>query len=117
MSIISKVAKFADKVSGSWTTKKVINSQMGDYGKMLDLQIDKQNKNIKVSVLLKGEDSPISINVDKYEIEKTADSAEIKVINASSSKPWIDAGIRNFLVGKQFAIPAKAIDFIDDFLE
>lgn len=117
MSIISKIAKFADKVSESWTTKTYINSQIIDYGKVLDLVIDSKNKSITISALLKGEENPISINVEKYEVKKDADSAEIKIINAGSNKEWLDAGIRNFINGKSFDVPKDAIDFVDDFLE
>ncbi len=117
MSILSKFAYIADKVTGSWTTRQYINKKIKEYGDVLNLQINAKNKSIKASVLLKGEKVPISINVNKYKLENNANSATIKILDANSNKAWVNAIIKNFVYGKEFPMPAKAMDFIDDFLD
>ena len=46
--------------------KKYINNEYKDYGKMLNLKIDSENKSIALDVLLKGEKEKISIKFENY---------------------------------------------------
>lgn len=116
MSVLSRLAKGLDHLTGSASTKVAINQLIGEYGKMIELRIDNKNKTVIASVLLKGESSPIEVRIDKYEIIKNDSSASVLVKDASSDKAWLNAVLKNFVIGKSFDVPADKIDFIDDFL-
>ena len=116
MSIFSKVAKGLDRLTGSASTTFAINLLIGEYGKMIELRIDNKNQKVIASVVLKGESSPIEVRIDKYEIIKKDSSASVLVKDASSDKAWVDAVLKNFVIGKSFDVPADKIDFLDNFL-
>ena len=116
MSIRSKVAKLLDHLTDSATTTAVINQYIGEYGKVIDLTIDNTNKKATVSVLLKGESSPIAVRVDEYEILRNDSSTSVRIKHASCDRPWLDAVLQRFVVGKSWDVPADKLDLLDDFL-
>ncbi len=120
MSILSKLAKFASVVDHFITdgvfTRKLINARIKEYGEMIEFKIDNKGRKISAEVLLKGEASPIKINVDEYELIKDEGSSKIIIKDAGSGREWIDAALRNFVVGKSFKLPEKSIDYINEFL-
>ncbi len=82
----------------------------------MELKLDSKAKTAKVKVLLKGESEPIEITVDKYKTGKKNGTSYLHVIEASSDRLWIDAALRNFVIGKDFNVPDKAADYMEDFL-
>ena len=123
MSIKSKIIKTLHTITSSVSTKFTINKEIGEFGKMLDLKFDKINKSIKFVIDLKGEDKPLEVNIEKYKIVSNAiddtknTSSEIEIISASTGKEWINAIIKNFVIGKSFPIPNKYVNLIEDFLD
>ena len=120
MSFLSKLAKFASGIdnfiNGGSLTRKVINSRIKEYGEMLELKLDNKAKTARVKVLLKGESEPVEIVVNKYELSKGNGKSSLRILKASSDRLWLDAALRNFVVGKDFNIPEKASDYMEDFL-
>ena len=45
-----------------------INLKIKEYGEMLKLNLDSQNKTIEFEVMLKGEKEPLKVFVNNYEI-------------------------------------------------
>jgi|SaaInlStandDraft_3_1057020.scaffolds.fasta_scaffold132514_1 hypothetical protein len=115
MSLKSITAKFLDVVTGSGSTRYVINQKIGEYGKIVDLNIDKVQKKIDVVVQLKGEIMSIDIAIEKYSIEG-GQSPKIFINKAHSNKPWVNAILRNHIVGKRFDLPGEHSDILDEFL-
>ena len=74
---------------------------------MLELSIDNKNKKIHTVVELKGEERPITIDV-QYElsIQKSSDEVLIKANSISISKEWLDL-IAQEVIGKEFSIQGK----------
>jgi hypothetical protein len=120
MSFISKIAKFAagvdNFITGGVLTRKAINSQIKEYGEMIEFKLDNKAKKISLKILLNGEESPIDIDVDEYVLQKNGEVSEVTVKSVSSDRKWIDAALQNFVVGKSFKLPGKVADFADDFL-
>lgn len=116
MNISNKIVKGLDRLTGSASTKFILNRLIGEYGKMIELTLDTKNKKIIASALLKGENVPIKVIIDKYEIIKKNSASSIVVKEASSDKAWLNAILKSFIVGKSWDIPTDRVDFIDDFL-
>jgi hypothetical protein len=116
MSIFSKIIKIANSVdtfiTGGAITRSLINSQIKEYGEVIDLKIDNQAKTISLSVLLKGENLPINVKIDEYEL----DNAEITIKSANAERAWLNAALQNFVVGKSFKVPKNIKDYVNDFL-
>ena len=116
MSLLSKIAKCVTGVdnfiTGGAITRSVINSQIKEYGEVIDLKIDNQAKNISLSVLLKGESSPIKVEVEEYELT----NSQITIKSANAERDWINAALQKVVVGKSFKVPKKVEDYVNDFL-
>ncbi|GEM_PF-693441 len=114
---IIKMAKAADELTGSASTKFLINQMMGEYGKIINLNIDHKNKNITASILLKGENKPVNIKINKYKIIKEGATAKIILENTKCDRAWINALLKNFVTGKPIEIPVDKIKSVDNFLD
>ena len=111
---ITKVAKFTDKVTGSKSTKLVINLTIKDYGDMIEFKLDHNKKNLYAKILLKGEDTPIELNIERYQID--IDLGYIKILSANTSKEWLDAILNNFIINKPINVPKDKLLLIEQFL-
>jgi hypothetical protein len=81
--------------------------EMADYGEVLDFKIDSKRRTAELHVLLKGERERLTVNIEGYEIisESGVDYAVVK--GARASREWVNAVMRNFLIGKKHKIPAQ----------
>lgn len=85
---------------------------------MLTLNIDPKEKKLDFSILLNGETMPLVVTVNRYELDSFGPNGvtmfEIK--ECSTNRPWLNAVIKNFLIGKSFEVPEKAADLLKNFL-
>lgn len=95
--IFNGFKELKDKGS-SYLFKKYASSQIKDFGEMLNIQIDSQNKNISLDVLLKGEIESINVKIEKYEVVRKDDTAYIKFKDIKASREWIEVLIRNVAI-------------------
>ncbi len=116
MSIKSKLYKISYQIIPKFVLKSGINMYIREYGKMLEYSLDNKNKQIFIKVLLAGENEPIEVSINNYKIRKTDDTTFFISNDASSNKEWINALLRNLLVGKEFSIPPDEVELIDEFL-
>ena len=74
---------------------------------MLELSIDNKNRKIHAVVELKGEERPISIDV-QYElnIQKNTDEVLVKANSITISKEWLHL-IAQEVIGREFSIKGK----------
>jgi len=81
--------------------------EMADYGEVLDFKIDSQRRTAELHVLLKGERERLTVNIEGYEFVSEAGVDYVIVKNAKASREWVNAVLRNFLIGKKHKIPAQ----------
>ena len=67
---------------------------------MLDLKINSQDKSIEVELLLKGEQNPMKVIIQKYELVDGPETDFIIVHKATASREWMGVLLENFLIGK-----------------
>jgi len=87
--------------------KIAINSQIKEYGKMLKLNLNSQEKSIEMEVMLDGEHEPLSVYVRNYELTEERGRHLLKVHGVSTSRAWINTVASSYLEGKAFEIPAE----------
>ena len=75
---------------------------------MTELSIDTKTKRIRVRLELLGEKEPIEVEVLRYSLTEKGETTYITIEEATSSREWLTAALREFLVGRDLAIPAKA---------
>ena len=94
-------------VTTSKTAKVAANIYMKnkEYGKMLKLNLDSNNKSIELEVMLNGEKEALSVQVDRYELVEDGGKHLLKVYGVQTSRAWLNVLASSYLEGKSFEIP------------
>ena len=99
-------SKIKDKTL-SVTAKIAINTQIKEYGKMLKLNLNSEEKSIELEVMLDGEKEPLTVKVDNYALEEEQGKYFLKIYGVETSRAWINTIASSYLEGKSFKIPAE----------
>ena len=75
---------------------------------MTEFLIDTKNKRVRARVDLLGENQPIEVEILRYSLKEKGETTYITVEEATSSREWLTAALREFVVGQELPIPAKA---------
>jgi hypothetical protein len=84
------------------------NNRLHGIGEMTELSIDTKKRTLRVRLDLLGEPEPIEIHVHEYRLKRAGEVTMVKVIEATASRPWLAEVLRQFVVGRSFAIPPQA---------
>jgi hypothetical protein len=87
--------------------KAHFNKLIERYGTLVDLQLNTVDRSLSLTLLLKGEGSPIEIRVHEYTL-LTTDGKSVLVIDGTkvdTSREWLTALIRDRVVEKRLVIP------------
>lgn len=72
---------------------------------MTTLQIDSKQKTIHMELELKGETSPIVVDVENYELLHKKDETFLSLNKVSTSREWMTVLLRELLPNQQFKVP------------
>ena len=75
---------------------------------MTDLSIDTKNKRVCVRLELLGEKEPIDVEILRYSLKEEGETTCITIEEVTSSREWLTVALREFVVGQDLALPAKA---------
>jgi hypothetical protein len=92
----------------AFTARVAINTKLRLIGKMTELSIDTKKKRVRVRLELLGEKEPIDVEILRYSLKARGDTTHIIIEEATSSREWLTVALREFVVGQDLAIPAKA---------
>ncbi len=85
--------------------RALVNAKIGEYGEMVKLTVDSKRKRIEAEVMLEGEQAPIDVTVQRYELFEKAGKYFLSVEGVRTSRAWIDTLAASFLEGRTFEIP------------
>jgi HSP20 family molecular chaperone IbpA len=77
-------------------------------GEMTELSIDTKKKRVRVRLELVGEKEPIDVEIIRYSLNVKGESTRITIEEATSSRHWLTVALREFVVGQDLVVPAKA---------
>ena len=92
----------------AFTTRVAINTKLRSIGQMTELSIDTKKKLIRVRLELLGENEPIDVEILRYSLKEKGETTCITIEEVASSREWLTVALREFVVGQDLAIPAKA---------
>jgi hypothetical protein len=96
------------KDSGASTAiRSWLAREMADYGEVLDFKINSRERSAELHVLLKGESHPLTVSIRGYEISSANGEDFVRVTDAHASREWVNAVLRNFVIGKRHPIPPQ----------
>jgi hypothetical protein len=75
---------------------------------MTELSIDSKTKRVRVRLELLGEKEPIDVEILRYSLKEKGETSYIIIEEVTSSREWLTVALREFIVGQDLAIPAKA---------
>ena len=84
------------------------NAKLRSIGEMTELSIDTKTKRVRVRLELLGEKEPIEVEILRYTLKEKGETTHITIEEATSSREWLTVALREFVVGQELAIPAKA---------
>jgi hypothetical protein len=97
--------------------KHELNTQLARYGEVLDVRLNTRERSVQLSIKLKGEPEPITINIGKYALIKedaqlwvTVDSQSIE-----ASREWLTLLLQDQAGRQRLPIPQKyawAVEFL-----
>ena len=97
--------------------KQELNTQLARYGEVLDVKLNTRERSVQLSIKLKGEPDPVTINIGKYALIKedgqlwlTVDSQSIE-----ASREWLTLLLQDQAGRQRLPIPQKyawAVEFL-----
>ena len=85
--------------------KTFINRQIEGMGRLTRLDIDSSKRAIQAELDLRGEPAPIVVNVGAYDLTAAGGISYIILREVSSSKEWVTALLKRYLVGRNLQVP------------
>lgn len=85
--------------------KAYLNRKIGNFGSVTRLEIDPRAGTVSVEVQLKGEVSPIAVNVGSYTLVQKGDAQYITLRDVRASREWIGLAVEEYVAGREFKIP------------
>ena len=88
--------------------KRWFNQTQNRYGHMTNIQIDSTAKSIHVELELKGETSPLNIDIASYALSTEAGETFIELGEIKTSREWINQLISDYLPPEKkcFKVPS-----------
>ncbi|GJQ61939.1 MAG: hypothetical protein SCALA702_09920 [Melioribacteraceae bacterium] len=111
MSIISKILSSAKKmrdVTIPAAAVPILNHLYGDFGEVLNLKIDSEEKKLFVEVLLKGEKETVWLEVINYELTEEEGTTFLKFSEIKASREWLDLLVNVFAEKTDYKVEVPA---------
>jgi len=87
------------------------------YGEIVDLQIDRDNREIIIATLLKGEARPITVVINSYDFSEEGKVTLFTVNRIQClDRQWVDTLVKDAVVGKPMVLPELIAEEVKTFL-
>lgn len=97
--------------------KQELNTRIARYGEVLDVKLNTRERSVQLSIKLKGESDPITVNIGKYELIKEDTKLWLGVDSQSiqASREWVTLLLQDQAGRHRLPIPQKyawAVEFL-----
>ena len=100
----------------SKATQVAINNYVKEFGEVVQLELDSQQKSMEMEIVLNGEVEPLKLKVGEYALIKEKDSYFLKVNKIQASREWINTLSTKYLNGKKFPIAKQYAQIIEKII-
>ena len=120
-SLFKGTVKLGIKLTPKILVAGVANVVLKGIAKFSKISFDLNKRTAFVNVTLYGEDEPIEVTIEGFEILEEKGNYKFILHNAQSNKPWM-TNIFARIIGKEWVVPAipqfkDEIDFVADLLK
>ena len=92
------------------------NAWLKPFGRATSLKMDSSNRTAELCLELNGEQTPITIKVQDYELIEEPNGTFIVLKSVTASRQWMTALAREYIVGRRLAVPPEHAGMIARFL-
>jgi hypothetical protein len=89
---------------------------LSPYGEARQLSIDSEAKTIHLQLALKGEATPVDIEISEYELSREGERYFVVVKGIRTSREWLTALAEDRLCHVRFELPPQAGHWLVQFL-
>ena len=105
MTSFTKIINQAKDRGVSLILERWFSQQIEPFGKLLGVNLDSQNKTLRLEALLNGESEPIHITIEDYEIVQQSGQTYLIFNKGAASREWISTVLTTFLFGRKLKLP------------
>jgi hypothetical protein len=105
-----------DRMVESVALPMLNNAWLKSIGRATSLKIDSTNKTAEIHLELNGEHTPVTIHVQRYELIQDPSGIFVIIKAATTSRDWMTALAREYLVGRRLPVPPEHAAMISRFL-
>jgi hypothetical protein len=113
---IFKVIKEATGDLADNVVRKIINGRIENYGTVQSLKINRELREIEISLTLHGEADPVRVVCRKYSFHAIKETLYAKVESFSACRPWLESILNDFAARKPFPLDHPRAKMIPIYL-
>jgi hypothetical protein len=97
--------------------KQELNTHLARYGEVLDVKLNTRERSVQLSIKLKGEPDPTTVNIGKYELVKEDTKLWVTFHSQSiqASREWLTLLLQDQAGRQRLPVPQKyawAVEFL-----
>jgi hypothetical protein len=97
--------------------KQELNTHLARYGEVLDVKLNTRDRSVQLSIKLKGEPDPTTVNIGKYELVKEDTKLWMTFHSQSiqASREWLTLLLQDQAGRQRLPVPQKyawAVEFL-----
>ena len=93
--------------------RRLLESKLKRYGEIQEFSIDTTERNMSMTFLPTGEEAPISVSIDEYQVVKTDAGVAIRLERVSADRPWASNLLEDHAQGLEFPLEGPAAKLAD----
>ena len=108
--------KAKDKMVGT-AARRMLEAKLNRYGEIQNFSINTSERSMALTFLPTGEEAPLSVNIDEYDIVKTEDGGvAISLESVSADRPWANNLLEDHVKGMKVPLDGAAAKLVDMLL-
>lgn len=110
--MLGRIAKGVKEGALAIALKHYVNDKLGDYGEVLDVDLDTGANKITARALLKGDRDPVTASVTRYEISRDGEDCYATLKSFSSSRAWLTLLLTKLFTDKRYKLPRRVANML-----
>lgn len=111
--MLGRIAKGMKDGAMGIALKHYINDKLGEYGEVLDCNVDSEHARISIRALLKGDREPTNASIERYELSREGEAVYATLRTFSSSRAWLTLLLGKLFEGKRYKLPSAVGRLLD----
>ncbi len=85
-----------------------VNQRIARYGRVERLKLDSKNKSAEVVLRLIGEEHPVAVTIERYEILERGGGKFLRLARCTANREWLQNVLTDFGPAKEIPLPGWA---------